>query len=491
MNDDKTLDPQDWEQARALGHRMIDDAIDYLRSVRERPVWTPIPFNIRETYTEALPRGAQPADAVYEDFLRTIFPYTVGNIHPRFFSWVHGTGTFTGALADFMASVMNPNCALGDHAPMYVDRQVVDWCKEMMGFAPDAGGLLVSGGSMANLSALAVARQWAQEGADGEAHAGAATSPAAPSIGAPKGPLIAYGSTETHQCITKALRLLGLPGLCTLPADEQFRLSAALLRQRIREDRAAGKRPFCIVATAGTVNTGAVDPLEELREIAREEGLWLHVDGAFGALARLSPTHAEALAAMSHADSLAFDLHKWMYMPYEVGCVLVRDAALQRRTFTAKANYLLAHDRGVASGPDAASNRGIELSRGFKALKVWMSLKEHGIDRYAAMIEQNIAQAAYLGRLIEAHEDLELMAPVTMNVVCFRYRGAQNAGDGDAVDNKELLMRLHESGVAAPSYTLLHGRYALRVAITNHRTRMEDMEIMVAKVRELGAALAR
>ncbi|TDX01954.1 pyridoxal phosphate-dependent decarboxylase family protein [Dinghuibacter silviterrae] len=479
MNDDKTLDPHDWEQARALGHRVVDDAIDYLRSVRERPVWTPIPGDIKETYSEALPWEPTPVDAVYETFLRTVFPYTTGNIHPRFFSWVHGTGTFTGALADFMAAVMNPNCAIGEHSPMYIDQQVLGWCKEMMGFTPDAGGLLVSGGSVANLTALAVAREWAIER---YAAAGAAANAPGAATGATR-PLIAYGSTETHQCVSKALRLLGLPELCALPADEHFRLPPAILRARIREDRAAGKLPFCIVATAGTVNTGAVDPLEELRDIAWEEGLWLHIDGAFGALARLSPTHADELEAIGRADSLAFDLHKWMYMPYEVGCVLIRDLALQRRTFAASAHYLLTHDRGLASGPDAASNRGIELSRGFKALKVWMSIKEHGIKKYASMIGQNIAQAAYLGRLIAAHPDLELAAPVTMNVVCFRYRDVD-------VDNKELLMRLHESGVAAPSYTLIHGRYALRVAITNHRTRMEDMEVMVAKVREIGAQLA-
>lgn len=468
MNNNNSLDPQDWEQARALGHRMVDDALAYLRSVRERPVWTPIPDDVKAHYREPLPREPTPADEVYEEFKRTIFPYTSGNIHPRFFSWVHGTGTFTGALADLMASVMNPNCAIGEHSAMYIDRQVIDWCKDIMGFPATAGGLLVSGGSMANLSALAVARERALERG----------------AGGPAAPLIAYGSTETHQCVNKALRILGA-GFCALPADEHFRLPVALLRQRVRADRANGQVPFCIVANAGTVNTGAIDPLEDLKTVAWEEGLWLHVDGAFGALARLSSTHAQALAAIESADSVAFDLHKWMYMPYEVGCVLIRDAALQRRTFAAPAHYLLSHDRGLASGPDAYSNQGIELSRGFKALKVWMSLKEHGIRRYAEMIGQNIAQAAYLGRLVGDSPDLELLAPVTMNIVCFRYKG------GDDALNKELLMRLHESGVAAPSYTVLHGRYALRVAITNHRTRMEDMDNLVADVRKIGATFAK
>jgi aromatic-L-amino-acid/L-tryptophan decarboxylase len=463
---DATLDPADWEAARALGHRMIDDAVDYLRDVRERPVWSPIPEVILDTYQAPLPRDPMSTEDVYAEFQRSILPYPSGNIHPRFFSWVHGTGTFTGALADLMASVMNANCAIGEHSAMYIDRQVIGWCKEILDFPRDAGGLLVSGGSMANLTGLAVARQWAREAE-------------------PKKRLIAYGSSETHQCVTKAIHVLGLgaEGFCPIPVDRSFRIRLDLLREKIKADKNAGRKPFCIVANAGTVNTGAIDPLKDLAALAKKEGLWLHIDGAFGALARLSPTHAEALAPIALADSIAFDLHKWMYMPYEVGCVLIRDAALQRRTFAAPANYLLAHERGLASGPDAYANQGIELSRGFKALKVWMSLKEHGIRRYAQLIGQNIAQAAYLGRLVEQAPDLELLAEVTLNIVCFRYKGSDTL-------NKELLMRLQESGVAAPSYTMLHGCYALRVAITNHRTRMEDMDILIAKVLELGLQLS-
>lgn len=466
MNDN-TLDPHDWEAARALGHRMIDDAIDYLRSVRDRAVWTPIPDDVKNTYGTPLPET--PESDFYEQFKRTILPYPSGNIHPRFFSWVHGTGTFTGALADFMASVMNTNCAIGEHAPMYIDRQVVDWCKQLMDFPPSAGGILVSGGSMANFTALAVARQRALETA--------ASAPAG---------LRAYGSTETHQCIDKAMRLLGLDGLTKIEADEYFKLPIHSLREKIKADRKAGHTPFCIIANAGTVNTGAIDPIQDLRTLADEENLWLHIDGAFGALARLSPTHKDILQATGTADSIAFDLHKWMYMPYEVGCVLIKDAGLQQRTFTAKASYLQQHDRGLAAGPEPYSNQGMELSRGFKALKVWMSLKEHGIDKYAQIIEQNIEQAAYLGKKIQQANDLELLAPVTLNIVCFAHKPPKGA-DANAY-NKELLMRLHESGVAAPSYTMIKGRYALRVAITNHRTRQEDLDLLVRKTLEIAGA---
>lgn len=469
----ESLDPDDWESIRALGHRVMDDMIDFLAGVRDRPVWAPIPEDKKETYREPLPLSPTPVEEVYTQFREDILPYTTGNIHPRFFAWVQGTGTFTGALADFMASIMNPNVAIGEHSPMYVDGQVVDWCKEMLGFPKAAGGLLVSGATMANLTALAVAREPFRDKAL-------------------DGPLVAYASTETHACVTKAIQVLGLgkEGLCSVPVDGHYRIRTDLLRERIRADRAEGKIPFCIVANAGTVNTGAIDPLGALWEIAREENLWLHIDGAFGALAKLIPAFADELAVIERADSVAFDLHKWLYMPYEVGCVLIRDAGLQRRAFATKANYLLSHDRGLAAGPETISNKGIELSRGFKALKVWMSLKEHGIDKYRSLIAANIAQAKYLGERIREHPELELLAGVSLNIVCYRY----NPGTGQGTDalnalNKELLMRLHGSGKAAPSYTLLDGRYAIRAAITNHRTRMEDMDVLVEATLEIGREL--
>jgi len=386
---------------------------------------------------------------------------------------------------------MNPNVTIGDHSPMYVDGQVIDWCKEMLGFPATAGGLLVSGATMANLTALTVARFKVLEPLKEQGV-----------FGMP-GPMVAYGSSETHACVSKAVQVLGLgaEGFCILPVDAHYRIRPNDLREKIRSDRAQGKIPFCIVANAGTVNTGAIDPLQELWEIAREENLWLHIDGAFGAMAKLTPAFAESLKVIERADSLAFDLHKWLYMPYEVGCVLIRDAALQRRTFASAANYLLAHDRGLAGGPETISNKGIELSRGFKALKVWMSLKEHGIDKYRRQISRNIAQAMYLGELIRKSPELELLADVSMNIVCYRYTPHQlpspdrnefddlNEFDNLNAFNKELLMQLHESGKAAPSYTLLNGQYAIRVAITNHRTRLADMDILVEATIEIGRRL--
>ncbi|MEY3647489.1 MAG: hypothetical protein RLZ13_371, partial [Bacteroidota bacterium] len=255
---------------------------------------------------------------------------------------------------------------------------------------------------------------------------------------------------------------------------------------QIEADLKAGFLPFCVVGTAGTVNTGAIDPMEELLEISKEYGLWFHVDGAYGALAKLDPIYAPALKAIEEADSLAFDLHKWLYVPYEVGCTLIRDAKKHREAFAITPNYLLREQRGLSGGLDSTNNYGFELSRGFKALKVWMSIKEHGRAKYAAMIAQNNRHAAYLAELVEQHPNLELMAPVSMSITCFRmvYPGWKEAALLEL--NKEILLRLQEEGIAAPSSTILNGKYTLRVANTNQRTRTEDMELLVREVLRIG-----
>ena len=263
------------------------------------------------------------------------------------------------------------------------------------------------------------------------------------------------------------------------------------LQAQINEDKANGFVPFCIVGNAGTVNTGAIDPLDELLKIAKKEKMWLHVDGAFGALAKLVPAYRERLKALEQVDSVAFDLHKWMYVQYEVGCVLFKDAHAHRAAFANAVSYLTSHERGLAAGPETLSNYGMELSRGFKALKVWMSIKEHGIEKYAAMISQNIDQAFYLGEQIKKHLDLELLTPVTMNVVCFRYNPGNMDNDQLNQLNKELLMRMQETGVAAPSSTLLNGKYAIRAAITNHRTRRRHLDEMVAGTIAIGDKLIK
>ena len=475
---EETLDPQNWDSMRQLGHQMVDDMMDYLQGLREQPVWQKPADTMKELLHQPLPQESQSIEEIYDEFLTQILPFNKGNIHPRFFAWVQGNGTPLGMLADMLASGMNPNTTIGDHAAMYVDQQVIEWAKEMFGFPEEAGGLLVSGATMANLTALTVARNSfqnlgiRQKGTDNQ--------------------LVLYCSAETHVCVIKASEVLGIGSERTriVPVNDAFEMDIDALKSMIESDLAAGMKPFCIVGNAGTVNTGAIDPLEEIYAICQKLGLWFHIDGAFGSLTKLIPSFADKLKIIEKADSLAFDFHKWMHIPYESGCVLIRDKKLQKATFSSVPNYLSAHERGLAAGLEPLTNYGIELSRSFKALKVWMSLKEHGIKKYARLIDQNITQAQYLKEVIHATPNLELLVPVTMNIVCFRYNDGKSSEEALNKLNKEILMRLHESGVAAPSYTILKGKYAIRANITNHRTKQEDLIMLVNKIIEIAYTLS-
>jgi len=478
LTEEENLDPENWEQFRALGHQMVDDMTDYLRSVAQRPAWQKPPAATIEHLSRPLPLLPQPAAEVYQDFLTHVLPYNSNNIHPRFWAWVQGGGTPMGMLADMLASAMNANVSIGNHAPMYVEKQVLDWSKEMFGFPQSASGLLTSGASIANITALVVARN--------QAHERMKTV----GLRAVTGQMTIYGSEETHSCLIKGIEVIGIgtDHFRKIPVDDNYQVRTDLLHARIREDRQAGFVPICIIGNAGTVNTGAIDNLAALADIAKAENVWFHIDGAFGAIPKNLPGFQQQLKGIEQADSLSFDFHKWMYMNYEVGCVLVRNAEAHRKAFTSAVNYLLAHERGLSSGPDPFSNYGMELSRGFKALKVWMLLKEHGVHKFMRIVNQNIEQARFFGSLVQAEKNLELLADVSLNIVCYRY----NPGGLDIVAlnaiNKEILMRLHEEGLAAPSYTLLQGRYAIRVAITNHRSRKDDFVCLLRETLRLGQA---
>ncbi|UCG11792.1 MAG: aminotransferase class V-fold PLP-dependent enzyme [Deltaproteobacteria bacterium] len=475
-----SLDPDDWQAMRALGHRMVDDMMNYLERVRERAVWKPIPERVKTQFRQPLPIDPQGAEQAYQDFLHFVLPHPMGNIHPRFWGWVIGTGTPLGMLAEMLAAGLNPNTGGADHVANHVEVQVLNWCKEMLNYPSEASGLLVSGCSMANLVGLAVARNTKAE--FDLRRLGLRASPSRMTL---------YGSRETHSSIHKAVELLGLgsDALREIPVNGDFQIDVSALKTSISKDRAAGFLPFCLIGNAGTVNTGAIDDLNRLADICDQERLWFHVDGAFGALAALSPQLSPLLEGMERADSLAFDMHKWMYMPYEVGCVLVREKEAHRQTFSLTPDYLSHAERGLAGGKIWFSDYGVQLSRGFRALKAWMSIKEHGIQKYGSLIQQNVDQARYLARLIEASSELQLLAPAPLNIVCFRF--AHDSLGEEALNelNKELLMQLHESGVAAPSYTTIDGKYALRVAITNHRSRREDFNILVKEVIDLGEKL--
>lgn len=479
---DLTLDPENWEEMRQLGHQMVDDMIDYWKSIRDQKVWKPIPSEVKAFFDQPLPATGQDPKEIYTEFKQYIFPYNKGNVHPRFFAWIQGTGTPLGSLADFLASGMNPNTTIGEHAAMYVDRQVINWCKELLGFPVEASGILVSGGSMANITALTVARN--SVGDLQIRKRGLRQSE-------PK--LVLYCSTETHSCIDKAAEIIGLgsDSVRKIPVNDAFEMRIDLLEKQIEADIEAGFTPFAIVGTSGTVNTGAIDPLEELSEICKKHKLWFHIDGAYGALAKLDPRYESQLRAIESADSLAFDLHKWLYVPYEVGCTLIRDAKKHRAAFAITPNYLLQENRGLSGGLDSINHYGFELSRGFKALKVWMSLKEHGREKYAQLITQNNDQAVYLADLVDKNPELELTAPVCMSITCFRMikKGADENSLREL--NREILLRLQEEGIASPSSTILHGKYTLRIANVNQRTRMEDMDLLVREVLRIGKEILK
>jgi aromatic-L-amino-acid/L-tryptophan decarboxylase len=476
----ETLDPKDWAAMRQLGHQMIDDVMDYLENIGNEPSWRPIPNDVKDFLKTDIPQDGQPIEEIYAEFKENILPYTKGNVHPRFFAWVQGTGTPLGVLADMLASTMNPNVTIGEHSAMYVDKQVIEWCKQMLNYPAEASGMLVSGGSMANHTALVVARNHQlQRNIRKEGVASVAA------------PMIMYCSTETHNCVQKSVEILGIgsDNLRKISVNEHYEMRTDELLATLKSDLAKGYLPFCVVASAGTVNTGAIDPLEEILAICKEYNLWLHIDGAYGAVAKLDPQYAERLRVIEEADSIAFDLHKWLYVNYEVGCVLIKNAEAHRNAFSVQANYLLNFERGLAAGPDPLTNFGFELSRGFKALKIWMSLKEHGIQKYARMITQNNAQAEYLAQLIDNQPDLEILAPVSMSIVCFRFCKNGLSETELTAFNKELLMRVQEQGIASPSSTFLNGVFAIRVCIVNQRTRQKDLEVLVRECVRIGRSL--
>jgi len=478
-----TLDPEDWADFRRQSHRMLDDMLDYVEKIRERPVWQPISPDVRARFDAPLPRAPGSLADAHDSFMADVLPYAAGNVHPGFMGWVHGGGTPVGMVAEMLAAGLNANVGGRDQMPVEVERQIVRWMRELFHFPTSASGVFVTGTSMANLMSVLVARTTAL-GVDVRRTG----------LGTAGAQLVAYASSAAHGCIAQAMDLSGLgsAALRRIGVDARHRIDVGALQMQIAADRVAGLQPFFIVGTAGTVDTGAIDNLTALAELAQREAMWFHVDGAYGALGMLAPDIAPLLAGIERADSLAFDFHKWGQVPYDAGFLLVRDAQQHMAAFAAPAAYLRREARGLAGGSPWPCDFGPDLSRGFRALKTWFTLKVHGADKLGQAISQTCLLARYLAQQVAADPDLELLAPVALNIVCFRYRcaGAHDADDVDAQDNlnREIVADVHESGIAVPSTTTIDGKLAIRAAIVNHRSTALDIDRLLAALRRFGAA---
>lgn len=464
-----SLDPEDAAGFRRAAHALLDACLDRLEGARDHP-WQPVPEAVKAGYRLDGDDTGQGEAALARRLASDVLPHGTGNTHPRFFGWVHGTGLASGLLSEMVAATMNANLGGRDHGAIYIERAVIDWARGVFGFPQGASGVLVTGTSQATVIALAAARVRALGPDMRKAGQGAAR-------------LTAYAGAGAHNAVKKALELLGIGSgnLRAIPETDRG-MDPAALRAAIAADRAAGARPFAVIGTAGSVDLGRFDDLHALADIARDEGLWLHVDGAFGAWARLAGDPWQGLVmGIERADSLACDFHKWMYVPYDCGLVLIRDEAAHRAAFAARPSYLEGQDRGLAGGDPWFCDYGTDLSRGNRALRVWSALVAYGPGRLGAAIADNCARAAQMGALVRADPHMRLMAPVISNLCVFTADTRLPPGAQGAL-NTRIAQDLQLSGEAVFSTVTIDGITALRAAIANHRTRPEDVAQAIAAV---------
>ena len=471
----------------ALGHAALHWVLEYFRTTGEPPVYPPVSAReIADLVGEALPEEPQRAELVLEQFA-ALAARGRKNGHPRMFGYVQSSGSFAGVAGDFLASALNQNVTSWRSAPSAtaVEHQVIDWMKALVGFDPAAGGILLSGGSLANFAGLVVALR-ASTTADLNA-LGVAALPGRPRI---------YTSAMTHMSTPKAAAMMGIgrEAIVPIPVDAEFRMRPEALADAVAADRAEGLHPVCVVANAGDVNTGAIDPLDAIADVCARTGLWLHVDGSYGGFAAGAPSIGGALASLGRADSLSLDPHKWLYAPLDAGCLLVREPAHLVRAFAQGAAYV-----DVIADQDmslyAFWDHGPELSRRFRALKIWFMLKIHGARALRDAIDQNIVVARGLARAIDDSPDFERLAPVPLSIVCFRYAPPRLQGRDDATQvlndlNREIMLGVQREGEAYLSNAMIGERFALRACIVNFRTQAADGEALLAAIRRVGSRLA-
>jgi len=443
------------EEMRRLGYRVIDRIVEHWATLDEQPpVVVGEAASLREALVAPAPEAPGDPDAALDRLFDEILPWTTRPIHPRFFARVSSPSNYVSALADAVASGFNllGTSWVASSGPSTVELAVVEWLRGWCGMPEGSEGLLVSGGSTASLTALVAARE-ARGGQGG----------------------VVYVSDQAHASILRDLRVMGEREVRVLASDGSFRLPVDAVAAAVAEDRAAGRTPFALVATAGTTNTGAVDPLDELADLAAAEGLWLHVDGAYGAAAALCEPGRAVLAGLGRGDSLVIDPHKWLFQPYEAGAVLLREPGVLERTFSLTGEYL----RDTFGGEVNFRDRGVQLSRGVRALKLWLSVQVFGVSAFRDAVEQGIRLAEHAEAVLRARRRWEVVTPAHLGIVCFAREG------GDESRISEAMVR---EGYAAPSTTVLRGRTVLRLCTINPRTTFEEIEATIERMERIGAA---
>ncbi|HVH68221.1 MAG TPA: pyridoxal-dependent decarboxylase [Gemmatimonadales bacterium] len=462
---------------RALLERAAAVAARYWERLPDMRAFTRPPDDLVGSWRgEPVPERAMPLDRILDRIEREVVAYPLGVGQRRWWGFINSPPHPMGIAADLIAATLKNNCAGTSQMAVHVELTVMAWLARLVGLPQESGGLLVSGGSMANLVALAACRE---AKLPGTRRRGLRTVAPPPTI---------YASTEAHSCIRRAVEVLGLgsDSLRLVPVDREYRMDVRALREMLVGDRAAGLRPICVVASAGTVNTGVVDPIADVGDAAQEHDCWFHVDGAYGAVGAALPELAPRYRGMERADSVAMDPHKWLYVPYEAGATLVRDPATLRAMFAHRAEYLTLEEQSYLEGAVWLSDMGPQLTREFRALKVWAVMQAVGLERYRELWRNDIAVAREIARRAAQEPRLEVLAPSDLSCFCVRYRPAR--GDANAF-NRTLLDRTHRDGRMFISGTTLDGKFALRGCVTNFRSTLADARLGVDIILELGNQL--
>jgi aromatic-L-amino-acid/L-tryptophan decarboxylase len=471
MNFDDGLDPANWDDFSTFVAKFVEDEYKQLGESLHSSVWQPLDSESQKfLQNDALPEQGLDLAQVIDSYRQHIRPYRAGNTHPRFFGWVQGSGTVPALMAEFAAAAMNSNCGGREHAAIYVERLVMQWCRQIFGFEEQSAGVLTSGTSASTHLAMLMAvyrkvgLEYKQKGLFGLSKA-----------------LRCYTSVEAHSSIIKAIHACGIgtANLITIATDDQHRVSVQALEKQIQQDIKDGFEPFMVIANAGTVNTGAFDDFAAIRTLCDENECWMHVDGAFGAWLRLADQPYRQLTDhINMADSLAFDFHKLMYVQYDCGALLVRHGKFQQDVFTVRPSYIAQQGRALAGGDPWLCDFGLELSRSFRALKVWFSIKTYGLKKLGQAIQQNCDLAQYLSECINLSTNFEIIEKPASNIVTFKLKRLQDV----ELNNQyceEIVARLQLSGDAVFSLTHWHEYRVIRASITNHRTRKHDINAVM------------